>query len=296
MAVVKLKWNSRKPITFNEKIRYKSAHDRRPILTIFADKIQVKEHISKILSLEYVPRTYSVNYNLDLVDWQKIPNEFVFKVNHGSNGTIIVSRYAKKENKLPTELSDEGWTTYKIHPESLVKEDLIRLGKHWLTLNYFWYKGSGRMPEWAYKNIKKGALFEELLIGKNGESPPDYKFHMMNGKCSHINVVHREHTMRVGSEPKNYSNLFTEDWEEIKVIANGNPPLLEIPPPKNLAKMLEIAEKLANSIDYLRVDLYSINARILVGELTNYPMAGQNSFEPDSFDYELGKRLILDSY
>ena len=60
--------------------------------------------------------------------------------------------------------------------------------------------------------------------------------------------------------------------------------------------MLEIAEKLANGIDYLRVDLYSINARILVGELTNYPMSGQNSYEPASFDYELGRSLILDRY
>jgi TupA-like ATPgrasp len=295
-AIIRLKCNSRKPITFNEKIQYKSAHDRRPILTIFADKIQVKEHISKILGSEYAAINYAVNYNLDLVDWKKIPNEFVFKVNHGSKGIVIVSRYAKKENKLPTDLSNEGWTSYKVHPESLVKEELIRLGKHWLTLDYHWYKDCGRMPEWAYKNIKKGALFEELLNGRNGESPEDYKFHMFNGKCSFINVIHREHVLKAGMEPRNYSNLFTEDWREINVIANGNPPLHKISPPKNLPEMLEIAEKLANGIDYLRVDLYSINARILIGELTNYPMAGQNSYEPASFDYEQGSRLILDRY
>jgi hypothetical protein len=297
MSIIKLRWNSRKPVTFNQKIQYKSAHDRRPILTTFADKIQVKEHVAKIVGTGYVPKTYSIDYDLDSLDWLKIPSEFVFKVNHGSNGIVIVSRQAKKEVTLPTKLINEGWTKYKIHPSSLVKEDLIQLGKHWLTLNYDWYKGCGRMPEWAYKNIKKGALFEELLTENSRNNPRDYKFHMFNGQCSHINVIHREHASRPGQEERNYSNVFTKEWKKIPVTLNGNSPLLEnIPPPKNLAEMLHVAEKLSGGIDYLRVDLYEIDQRILVGELTSYPAAGRNVFDPQSYDFDLGKKLVLDNY
>ena len=297
IAILKLRWESRQPKTFNEKIKYKSAHDRRTILTVFADKIKVRDYIAVSVGSEYLTKIYCVSYNLDAIDWQKIPEEFVFKVNHGSKGMVMVSKSADPGEKLPKNLETEGWNAYTIHPKSLNKEDLIRLGKHWLKLDYWWFPDCGRMPEWAYKNIKKGAIFEELLITEYRESPADYKFHIFNGKCKHVNVIHRFHAVKPGAERKTYSNIMDTNWKPMNVIFNENPSL-EVNPTKpiDFNKMLEIVEKLANGIDYLRVDLYKVGDRILVGELTNYPVAGQIKFNPESFDLELGQKLILDKY
>ena len=68
-----------------------------------------------------------------------------------------------------------------------------------------------------------------------------------------------------------------------------------IPGPKKLSEMIDIAEKLSNNIDFVRVDLYNPTPeKIYVGELTNYPMGGTQRFEPKTWNSELGKRLSLD--
>ena len=54
--------------------------------------------------------------------------------------------------------------------------------------------------------------------------------------------------------------------------------------PTNFGKMLELAERLSAGIDFLRVDLYDMEDRVLVGELTPYPLAGRQRFAPESLD------------
>jgi hypothetical protein len=295
--MLKLKIKSINPKSFNEKIQYKMAYDRRDLLIIFADKIQSRKYIESIIGLEYLPKMYYSNYDLSDIEWQSIPKEFAFKVNHGSGGIIIVSNEADQKNKLPKNYKQEGWTRYMIHPTCLIKEDLIRLGNYWLTLDYSWYPECGRGPEWAYKKVKRGVLFEELLKGANAESPVEYKFHMLNGECQWINVIHRNFKLKTSNERKTYSNVMTSEWKTLDLIVNGNPPLPEnLKRPIELENMITIAEKLTNNIDYLRVDFYLINNRIVVGELTNYPMAGKNIYNPEIFGHQMGKILILDKY
>jgi len=50
-----------------------------------------------------------------------------------------------------------------------------------------------------------------------------------------------------------------------------------------------LAEKLAEPFDYVRVDLYNLNGKIFIGELTHYPASGIGKYEPSSFVFELGK-------
>ena len=52
--------------------------------------------------------------------------------------------------------------------------------------------------------------------------------------------------------------------------------------------MLEIARKLSEGTDFIRVDLYNINGRIIFGELTNYPVSGKGVFEPSDWDIKFG--------
>ena len=58
--------------------------------------------------------------------------------------------------------------------------------------------------------------------------------------------------------------------------------------PENLREMIDIAQKLSGGLDFLRVDLYSINNKIFFGELTNYPSAGKGTFFPLSFNLTMG--------
>ena len=44
--------------------------------------------------------------------------------------------------------------------------------------------------------------------------------------------------------------------------------------------MISIAERLAEGIDFVRVDLYDFKDRVVFGELTNYPGGLESRFHP----------------
>ncbi len=52
---------------------------------------------------------------------------------------------------------------------------------YWLKRDYSWELGR-RYPEWVYKNIRRGVLIEELLLGADRQPPHDYNFFVLKGK------------------------------------------------------------------------------------------------------------------
>jgi hypothetical protein len=58
--------------------------------------------------------------------------------------------------------------------------------------------------------------------------------------------------------------------------------------PQNFELMLQWASELGLGLDFIRVDLYNLGDRVLVGELTPYPEAGRGRFQPKSLDAWLG--------
>src|SRR5437867_168335 len=48
------------PVTFNEKIRYKILHDRRPLLMTWADKFAVRDYIARKVGAEFLTELYLV--------------------------------------------------------------------------------------------------------------------------------------------------------------------------------------------------------------------------------------------
>jgi hypothetical protein len=62
--------------------------------------------------------------------------------------------------------------------------------------------------------------------------------------------------------------------------------------------MIKTAEKLSTGFPFLRVDFYEINNRMYVGELTFHPGGGVETFNPKSWDFQLGSwlKLPIDKY
>jgi hypothetical protein len=88
---------------------------------------------------------------------------------------------------------------------------------------------------------------------------------------------------------------FNEKWNFLSV---KNPPRLQGPKirkPKNYKIMLELAEKLSEPFDYVRVDFYNIKGKIYFGELTHYPKSGILKYEPGTYDFELGRYWNIES-
>ena len=267
------------PETFSEKIRYKMAFDRNPNLHVWADKVAVREFVTERIGSKYLTKTFGVYSSIRNLSLTSFPKNFVLKSNHGSGASVICWEGAPRGEMIPKELSSISWERFLIHPNDLEWKDLIKLSDKWMTMNYYWFPGSH--PEWAYRNIRPQLLVEELLLDVHG-LPFDYKFQMIDGKCAFIQVD----VSRYGNHQR---NLYSENWDLINA-KTTHPEISSIlPPPSKLPEMVKIAEALSNGIDFIRVDLYEVEGRILFGELTTYPNGGQDEIWPKALSIELAK-------
>jgi len=248
------------PSGFNEKILIKVLHDRRPCLTLFSDKLRVRDHVGKTASVLSFPTLYWSSDNVDDFPFAQLPEAFVLKANHGS-----------------------GWNIFVDNKADVRRADLVAAARKWLRSNFTIV---GR--EWSYRNIHRAIYAEELLSGPQGTTPPDYKLFVFNGKVRIIQVDANRFACHT-------QVLYDERWNVIQGTvagAQGQPG----PPPGSLPAMIKAAEAVSLGVDFVRVDLYDIDGRICFGELTNSPNKGLSPFQPASLDQQFGQYLQLDDY
>jgi hypothetical protein len=247
----------RAPHSFCEKVVWKKLNDRNPLLPLTADKYRVRLYLKEILGEAKarditVPLLY-VTDRPETIPFQDLPGSYIIKPNHASGLFIIV----------------DG-----VRPDF---DNIIAECKKWLAEIYGLKKS-----EWAYYRIKPKIIIEELLIGKAGHIPEDYKFIVFGGKCCFIYVASgrfEDNGLKI--------SFFNTDWTYLNVQFHHpiGPPVGK---PANLDEMIRLAEELAKPFDFVRVDLYSIENKIYFGELTHYPISGMARIDPAEFDYELG--------
>ncbi|MGE5667317.1 MAG: ATP-grasp fold amidoligase family protein [Betaproteobacteria bacterium] len=245
------------PSGFNEKILVKILTDRREYLTLFADRLRVRDYVRQRTPGVALPGLYWWSDDARSLPFDALPDAFVLKANHGSGYVRIVARK-----------SEVG------------RAELARLAAKWLASDFTLV---GR--EWAYRDVRRAVYAEELLRDESGGIPPDFKLFAFDGEVRLIQVDRD----RYGHHTQ---VLYDPQWRPIEGIvaaAQGAP----LAPPDTLRPMIEAAQTLAAGIDFLRVDFYEIAGRIVFGELTNYPNKGLNRFQPASLDGLLGSWLTL---
>lgn len=250
--------------------------DRSEVLSIFADKHAVRHYISSIAGEQYLTQLFGVYSNFKDIPWEIFPKEFVVKCSHSSGGIVIVSNRAEKSSEL-TVFDYRNWGKYVINPVNFNPLRIEKFFSKMLTRNYAKYTD---YFEFAYSQIEPVVLVEELLKDENGDLPKDFKYWCLNGKVVLIQVDSDRYANHV-------RNFYDREWNLLKVRATYSNSSELIKRPIMLSEMIELAEKLSRDSDLLRVDLYELTDRIVVGELTNYPGGGVEKFKPRSFSKEL---------
>jgi len=250
--------NLENPGTFTEKVHYRMLYDRRPILTLFADKIRVRDYVASRVGKKYLTTIYQIAETPEKIDWLSLPSRYFVKTNHGSTMNILME-----------------WDTfaYESHNLGTVKELLRR----WLHTDYSNFCG-----EWCYRDIPRRFVYAEEDLGTADERPIDWKFHVFDGKI-YCFMVHKNR--RCNFYDRNLNLLDVRQLQE-----NFSDPMIF---PDNMEEMFSVVERLAEGMDYVRVDLYNVHGRIVFGELTNYPHAGLVPFDPPEFDKKLGEMWNL---
>jgi hypothetical protein len=268
-------WVARRPRTFTDKVRYKMLRDRRPLLACFADKAAVRQYVAASIGAQFLPIAYAITAEPRDLLTLDLPDAYVVKPTHGSGAAVVVSEGAAPDTTLSV---DPGsWEYRHVRPGALDRRHLAWLAEGWLAQLY----GQGPNREWAYGQVPRQIIVEELLTGPGGGIPDDLKFFVFHGRCRYIEID----SGRFGRRTQDF---FDPDWNHLPL--SGGPPWADpVPPrPAMLATMIALAERLGSETDFVRVDLYDLGDRIVFGELTSYPAGGQSPFEPIRFDAEFG--------
>ncbi|CAN5554034.1 N/A [soil metagenome] len=250
--------------------------DHRAIVVTFADKAAVRDYVAKVVGAQYLPNTFAIVNDPSTMLGLDLPDAYVVKPTHGSGAAIVVSDSASFDARLPSVGS--SWVYRHVRPEFAIREDVIRIAREWIAQLY----GQGPNREWVYGQVPRRVIIEEMLVDANGAIPVDYKFFIFHGKCAFIQVDS-------GRFERRTQDFFRPDWQHVPL--SGGPPWAEPTParPANLEQMIQLAQRLAVDTDFVRVDLYDVNGRIVFGELTSFPAGGDTPFEPDCFNEEFGR-------
>lgn len=242
----------------------------------FADKAAVRQYITSLLGEGYLPDAHVVTGDPAVLADIDLPGEYVVKPTHGSGAVVVVSQRADPTATLPP--VEACWSYTHVRPEAVDRAQLVDITEFWLAQLY----GQGPNREWAYGRVPRTILVEELLTGPDGDIPDDVKLFVFHGHCEFVQVD----SGRFGRRTQDF---FRRPWTHLPL--SGGPPHADPTPPApdSLAEMIRIAELLGQDTDFVRVDLYVIGDRIVVGELTSYPAGGNSPFTPDSFDHEFGR-------
>src|SRR5690554_2371795 len=259
----KRKLNLNNPKRYTEKIQLYKLKYKNPLLPKLADKDTVRDYVKEKGFAHILNEQYGAYDNVDAINFEKLPNKFVIKMNTGSGLNILVEDKAKFD----------------------IKKTKIVLNK-WLKIKP-WVFGS----EWAYKNIKPRIVIEKYLDRDSNNDLPDYKFFCFDGEVEYLYVM-KEY---IDNHKSGKLSFFDKNFNKTKYHRSDYKPInQEIPKPKNFDEMINIAKSLSKGIPHVRVDLYNIDGRIVFGELTFYTSGGYINFIPDEFDFILGRNFNLD--
>jgi hypothetical protein len=244
--------NLLRPRRFTEKMQWRKIFDFNPAFPILCDKLAVRDFIAERVGHEHL---------IPLV-WSGVPAEipfdrvappFVLKSTHASGQVIMVG-------------GDDIPDTSAIRAQA----------ESWLTTNH-----GAAHDEPGYEPVPPRLLIEQTVTTADGARPDEVRLFVFDGKVAVVNTVFVEDgQLRNGA-------FHTPDWTRLswhftRTIDRA------FPRPIRLHDMIELAERLGQGLDHVRVDIYDCGDRIWIGELTIYSWSGHARFNPDEADLELG--------
>ncbi|MBM4407591.1 MAG: hypothetical protein FJ038_03105 [Chloroflexi bacterium] len=273
---VRLAWwaemRGRRPRTLSEHVRHRMTFDRRPILATCCDKRAAREFVAERVGRDVLPALHAVVADVSELDRRALPREFVLKPSHASGGVIVVSEAAPLDAPQPRPTF--SWHWYHVHPDRLDWDAVTATARQWLSRRY----GAWTL-EWGYLGVPRRLMVKELL----DHVPDDIKLLVFDGVPRALFRVSGRGSGDLRTE------FFTSDWQSLDLRVNDSrPPDRTLPRPPTLERMLDVGARIGRGLDFIRVDLYDVQGRVVFGELTAYPFGGLPAFQPSSFEAEFG--------
>jgi hypothetical protein len=245
-----LNWNNLK--TYTEKMQWDKLYNVYEKKSECTDKIKVRDYVGEKIGEKYLIPIYGTWDSFNEIDFSRLPNQFVLKLNTGSGCNFIIRDKATLDLKK-------------------VKE----IFKYYYSLN-FAYQGY----EMHYKKIKPRIIAEQLLEPEKMDIQ-DYKFMCFDGEPIFCWVDMDRHS-------GHKRNIYSLEWKLLDMKFGYPNSDEKVEKPEKFDEMIEVVKKLCHDFNHVRVDLYYADGRIYFGELTFTNMSGFTKIEPYEIDRKLG--------
>lgn len=250
------------PKTLCEKLNWMKLNDRRPEYTDMADKYEVKQIVAERVGKKYVIPLLGAWDRFEEIDFDKLPEAFVLKCTHDSGSIVIV----KDKRRFNKNAAAEAF-------RRSMKADCFRESR-----------------EWPYKDVRRRIIAEPYYDSLGKRDSVEYKLTCMNGKVKFTTIC--TGIAHAAFEDRN-NDHFDRDWKRLDFSVNYKSSGKQIEKPYFMDEMIEVAEKLADGIPYVRVDFYVIDGQIKFGEMTFFTWSGFMKFDPPEWDEILGSWMKL---
>ena len=227
------------PKTLADKVSWVELNVENDLAVKCTDKYAVREYIEqKGLGSILIPLCGGPWASVSEIDVDALPDAFVVKATHGCEMNYICKDKAQLDRK-----------------------DFMACAQKWLAEDY-----ARACVEPHYKKIPH-RLYAEEYIGTVDGGIVDYKFHCLNGEpCFVLTCSNREDSVKL--------NLYDLEWNPIPGVKGPKKNPCELTRPAQLEAMTDIARMLAEDFEFVRVDLYEVEGKVLFGELTFSPASG----------------------
>ena len=167
------------PQALNDKLQWLKISDFKPIYTKFADKYAVREYIAQKVGEKYLVPLLGVWNEVDDIDFNSLPDQFVLKCTHDSGGVVICKDKSNFDKDIkPRVIAEQfmvdetGWDLkdYKIFcfngKPVYVEVDYNRSVKHMLNaydLDWNFLEFCDSSPNNRDADIPKPQRLDEML-------------------------------------------------------------------------------------------------------------------------------------
>ncbi len=249
-----------RPSRFTEKMQWRKLFDLNPVYAILSDKLAVREFIAERVGADVLVPLLWVGDDPDAIPFTTLDPPFIIKSTHASGHVLKVRN--RDDLDVPT-----ARATFR----------------EWLAQCF-----ATISDEPGYKHVPRRLIIEPLLLDPDGAPALEHKIFVFAGRVRIIQtvVVDRDGNRRAVCHDSNWARL---DWR------TASSPFEEpLPRPACFTELVALAERLGESFDHIRVDLYEGRERILVGEMTVYSWSGLTRLIPDEADHILGSYWKLE--
>ena len=226
-----------------------------PLRIYVSDKEHCKIFLNNVIEKKYIIPNLHIIEKLSEIDKLILDSNCIIKPTHLAGKWLI-----KKKNQQLNNIN-------------------IKDIKSWFIQNQYFAN-----RERNYLNLKPKIIIEPLLF--DDDNIIDYKIFCYKGSARAIQVDFN----RANDHSR---SIYDIKWNKIDISIDFKMNEKKLEKPNNLNEMINIAEKISKYFNFIRIDMYTNNKEIFVGEITNIHGGATEKFLPSGYFSEIQFSKIL---